>query len=131
MIATGSQSFMRSNTRSSSQSRASNVPQWCGCGCHPVLWWSTSEANPNKPFFGCPNYNVNGKKSCDLFVWADIGEEDLREMVISNVDGDQVRVNLAWRIGKLEAEVRIQKVYILFLDLFIVFVAGFMLVVKA
>ncbi|RYR61074.1 hypothetical protein Ahy_A04g018182 [Arachis hypogaea] len=60
MIASGSQSSMWSNTRSSSQSRASGVPQWCGCGCYPVLRWSTTEANPNKPFFGCPNYNING-----------------------------------------------------------------------
>ncbi|RYR07376.1 hypothetical protein Ahy_B05g074718 [Arachis hypogaea] len=65
---------------------------------------STTEANPNKPFFGCPNYNVNGKRWCDLFVWADIGEEDLEERVISTVDGDQARVDLAWRVGKLEAE---------------------------
>ncbi|RYQ94179.1 hypothetical protein Ahy_B08g089061 [Arachis hypogaea] len=131
MIAIGSQSFMRSNTRSFSRSKASGVPQWCGCGCRPVLRWSTTEANPNKPFFGCPNYNINGKRWCGLFVWANIGEEDLRGRVISTVDSDQVRVDLAWRIGKIEAEVRIQKMYILVLALFIVFVVGFMLVVKA
>ncbi|RYR37541.1 hypothetical protein Ahy_A09g042417 [Arachis hypogaea] len=95
---------MRSNTRSSSGSKASGVPQWYGCGCRPTLRWSTTEANPNKPFFGCPNYNINGKRWCGLFVWADIGEEDLREKVISTVDGDQVRVDLAWKIGKIEAE---------------------------
>ncbi|RYQ86403.1 hypothetical protein Ahy_B10g106074 [Arachis hypogaea] len=131
MIASGSQSSMRSNTRSSSRSRASGVPQWCGCGCRPILRWSTTEANPNKSFFGCPNYNINGKRWCGLFVWADIGEEDLRGKVISTVDGDQVRVDLTWRIGKIEAEVRTQKMYILVLALFIVFVVGFMLVVKA
>ncbi|RYR40503.1 hypothetical protein Ahy_A09g046260 [Arachis hypogaea] len=104
---------MRSNSRSSSRSRASGIPQWCGCGCRPVLCWSTTKANPNKPFFGCPNYNINGKRWCGLFVWADIGEEDLRGRVMSTVDGDQVRVDLAWRIGKIEAEVRTQKMYIL------------------
>ncbi|RYQ94161.1 hypothetical protein Ahy_B08g089042 [Arachis hypogaea] len=94
MIASGSQSSMQSNSRSSSRSRASGVLQWCGCGCRPVLRWSTTEANPNNPFFGCPNYNVN----------ANIGEEDLRGRVMSTMDGDQVRVDLAWRIGKIEAE---------------------------
>ncbi|RYR34282.1 hypothetical protein Ahy_A10g049057 isoform B [Arachis hypogaea] len=122
---------MRSNSWSSSRSRASGVPQWCGCGCRPVLRGSTIEANPNKPFFGCPNYNVNGKRWCGLFVWADIGEEDLRGRVMSTMDGDQIRVDLAWRIGKIEAEVRTQKMYILSLALFVVFVVGFMLVVKA
>ena len=68
---------------------------------------------------------------CGLFVWADIGEEDLRGRVMSTVDGDQVRVELAWRIGKIEAEIRTQKMYILGLALFVVFVVGFMLVVKA
>ncbi|QHN81262.1 Zinc finger GRF-type protein [Arachis hypogaea] len=131
MIASGSQSSMRSNTRSFSRSRASGVPQWCGCECRPVLRWSTTEANPNKSFFRCPNYNINGKRWCGLFVWTDIGEEDLRGKVISTVDGDQVRVDLAWRIGKIEAEVRTQKMYILVLALFIVFVVGFMLVDKA
>ncbi|RYQ92467.1 hypothetical protein Ahy_B09g098701 [Arachis hypogaea] len=122
---------MQSNTRSSSRNRVSGVPQWCGCGCRPVLRWSTTEANPNKPFFGCLNYNINGKRWCGLFVWADIREEDLRGRVMSSVDGDQVRVDLAWRIGKIEAEVRTQKMYILVLALFIVFVVSFMLVVKA
>ncbi|RYR34281.1 hypothetical protein Ahy_A10g049057 isoform A [Arachis hypogaea] len=131
MISSGSQSSMRSNSWSSSRSRASGVPQWCGCGCRPVLRGSTIEANPNKPFFGCPNYNVNGKRWCGLFVWADIGEEDLRGRVMSTMDGDQIRVDLAWRIGKIEAEVRTQKMYILSLALFVVFVVGFMLVVKA
>ncbi|RYR54366.1 hypothetical protein Ahy_A06g029628 [Arachis hypogaea] len=121
---------MQSNTRIFSRSRASSIPQWCGCGCRPVLWWSTTESNPNKPFFGCPNYNVNGKRWCGLFVWADNEKEDVGGRVISTEDSDQVRVNLVWRIGKLEAKVRTQKLYILFLALFIVFVAGFMLVLK-
>ncbi|RYQ84254.1 hypothetical protein Ahy_B10g103367 [Arachis hypogaea] len=101
MIASGSQSFMRSNTRSSNRSRASGVSQWCGCGCRPILRWSTTEANPNKPFFGCPNYNVSGKRWCGLFVWADIGEEDLRGRVISTVDGDQVRPGVGTNLRKL------------------------------
>ncbi|RYR15203.1 hypothetical protein Ahy_B04g071926 [Arachis hypogaea] len=130
MSASGSQNFIRSNRRiSRGISRASSVPEWCGCGCRPVLRWSTTEANPNKSFFGCPNYNVSRKRWCGLFVRADIGEEDIGGKMTSTEDVDELRVNLAWRIGKLKAEVRTQKLYML-LALFTMFVAGFMLVFK-
>ena len=46
-------------TRTQSRSRRSGVPEWCGCGCQRVLRWSGTDSNPNKPFFGCPNYNVS------------------------------------------------------------------------
>ncbi|QHO09398.1 Zinc finger GRF-type protein [Arachis hypogaea] len=131
MSASGSQSSMRSNRRiSRGTSRASSIPEWCGCGCRPVLRWSTTETNPNKPFFGCPNYNVSGKRLCGLFVWADIGEEDIGGRVTTTENVDELRVNLAWRIRKLEAEVRTHKLYMLLLALFIMFVAVFMLVFK-
>ncbi|QHO20094.1 Zinc finger GRF-type protein [Arachis hypogaea] len=45
-------------TRTPTKSRRPGPPEWCGCGCRPVLRWSGTESNPNKPFYGCPNYNV-------------------------------------------------------------------------
>ncbi|RYR11251.1 hypothetical protein Ahy_B05g079717 [Arachis hypogaea] len=131
MSASGSQSSMRSNKRiSRGTSRASSVLERCGCGCRPIFRWSTTEANPNKPFFGCPNYNISEKRGCGLFVWTNIGEEDISGRVTATEDVDELRVNLAWRIGKLEAEVRTHKLYMLLLALFIMFVAVFMLVFK-
>ncbi|RYQ87732.1 hypothetical protein Ahy_B09g095268 [Arachis hypogaea] len=40
-----------------SRTRPSRVPERCGCGCRPVLRWSKTNTNPDKPFFCCPNYN--------------------------------------------------------------------------
>ncbi|RYR36415.1 hypothetical protein Ahy_A09g041372 [Arachis hypogaea] len=61
--------------KTQNRSKVTRVPEWCGCGCRPVLRWSGTYSNPNKPFFGCPNYNTIGKRWCDLFVWADVGQE--------------------------------------------------------
>ncbi|MED6121476.1 hypothetical protein PIB30_030545 [Stylosanthes scabra] len=46
--------------RTPSRGRASKVPEWCGCGLRPVLKWSGTELNPDRPFYGCPKYNVSG-----------------------------------------------------------------------
>ncbi|MED6214680.1 hypothetical protein PIB30_105630, partial [Stylosanthes scabra] len=101
-------SSMRSTTRTPTRSRATRVPEWCGCGCRPVLRWSGTESNPNKPFFGCPNYNTSGKRWCGLFVWADVGGEEMFGEEASTMESDQEKLNLAWRMGKLEAELRTQ-----------------------
>ncbi|RYR38600.1 hypothetical protein Ahy_A09g043670 [Arachis hypogaea] len=45
--------------KTQNHSRATRVLEWCGCGCRPVLRWSGTNSNLNKPFFGCPNHNVN------------------------------------------------------------------------
>ncbi|QHO57315.1 Zinc finger GRF-type protein [Arachis hypogaea] len=37
----------------------------------PVLRWSGTDSNPERPFLGCPNYNTMGKKWCGLFLWVD------------------------------------------------------------
>ncbi|QHO04056.1 Zinc finger GRF-type protein [Arachis hypogaea] len=33
----------------------------------PVLRWSKTEANLDKLFFECPNYNIFKKRWCELF----------------------------------------------------------------
>ncbi|MED6124538.1 hypothetical protein PIB30_059820 [Stylosanthes scabra] len=56
----GCSSWSRSHSswvRTSSRGRVSKVLQWCGCGLRPVLRWSGTEQNPDRPFYGCPNYN--------------------------------------------------------------------------
>nr|XP_025608107.1 uncharacterized protein LOC112701580 [Arachis hypogaea] len=102
--------------RTWSRTRSSRVPERCGCGCWPVIRWSGTTTNPDKPFFGCPNYNI--------FFWADnVEEEEEHEgrVYATTVDNEQVRFNLAWRIGKLEAEVRTQKSIIQFLGIVVFF----------
>ncbi|QHO08241.1 Zinc finger GRF-type protein [Arachis hypogaea] len=49
---------------------------WCGCGMRPVLRWSGIETNPERPFFGCPNYNTSRNRWCGLFVWTNGKEEE-------------------------------------------------------
>ncbi|MED6181238.1 hypothetical protein PIB30_017629 [Stylosanthes scabra] len=60
----GSGCSLRSRSQSSwvrtpSRGRGGKVPQWCGCGLHPVLRWLGTELNPDRPFYGCPNYNLS------------------------------------------------------------------------
>ncbi|MED6126433.1 hypothetical protein PIB30_078377 [Stylosanthes scabra] len=77
-VVSGSCSRSRSHgslARSPNRARYGKVPYWCGCGMCPVLRWSGTEANPDRLFFGCPNYNTAGKRWCGLFVWADVEEE--------------------------------------------------------
>ncbi|RYR22270.1 hypothetical protein Ahy_B03g067557 [Arachis hypogaea] len=90
-------------TRTQSRSRRSGVPKWCGCGCQPVLKWFGTDSNPNKPFFGCPNYN------CGLFVWAETGQDEPVEKPESYGDNHEVKMNFDWRLGRLEEDVQNQK----------------------
>ncbi|QHO43160.1 Zinc finger GRF-type protein [Arachis hypogaea] len=104
-------SFNRSSSmenwrRSTTQSMQERVPDWCGCGCCPVLRWSGTELHPNKPFFGCPNYNTSEKTWCGLFVWADSVQEELSERAVAGDDDGNRNMNFAWRMGKMEADIR-------------------------
>ncbi|MED6160331.1 hypothetical protein PIB30_050522 [Stylosanthes scabra] len=76
--ASGSSSRSRSHrswARSPCRVKGGKIPQWCGCGMRPVLRWSGTDLNSDRPFYGCPNYNTSGKQWCGLFVWTD-GKED-------------------------------------------------------
>ncbi|QHO60252.1 Zinc finger GRF-type protein [Arachis hypogaea] len=53
--------------RNPNRARTGKVPHWCNCGMRPVLRWSGTEANSEKPFFRCPNYNTFGKRWCEHF----------------------------------------------------------------
>ncbi|QHO24464.1 Zinc finger GRF-type protein [Arachis hypogaea] len=106
----GSSSRSRSHgmrARPTNRIRAGKLPQWCGCGMHPVLRWSGTNANPERPFLGCPNYNTTGKRWCGLFVWADEEEETIVGRVDSARDVDHWKMNLSWTIRDLEADVRV------------------------
>ncbi|MED6142233.1 hypothetical protein PIB30_111678, partial [Stylosanthes scabra] len=107
-VASGSHSRSRphgSFANSQDRARSGKVPHWCGCGKRPVLRWSGTDANPKRPFFGCPNYNTIGKRWCDLFEWADYEEED--DMKYDNKNGTELsKKNLISRISNAEDEIR-------------------------
>ncbi|RYR29323.1 hypothetical protein Ahy_B01g053693 [Arachis hypogaea] len=117
---TGGGSSVRSpsswnRSRTQTKNRRSAPPEWCGCGCRPVLRWSGTDSNPNKPFYGCPNYNTSGKRWCGLFVWADSVNE--KQVEKSESCGDEVKINVDWRLRRLEEDVQMQKVMTQFLVL--------------
>ncbi|QHO37529.1 Zinc finger GRF-type protein [Arachis hypogaea] len=56
--------------------RGGKVPHWCNCGLRPILRWSGMDSNPERPFYGCPNYNTTGKRWCIFFKWSDVEEEE-------------------------------------------------------
>ncbi|QHO20555.1 Zinc finger GRF-type protein [Arachis hypogaea] len=95
------------------RNRESHLLEWCGCGSRPVLRWLGTDSNPGRPFLGCPNYNTVGKRWCGLFLW--VGKV-LEEDVIAcdgrtspSIDNEEWKMKIAWKLGRLEAEVRVPK----------------------
>ncbi|MED6116549.1 hypothetical protein PIB30_101300 [Stylosanthes scabra] len=109
MLGSNNSCNRRSNgsfARSPNRSRPRKVPHWCGCGMRPILRWSGMDANPERPFFGCPNYNTAGNRWCGLFVWADCEEENGMIGKFDNQNGtDLWKRNLGWRIDNVEDEI--------------------------
>ncbi|RYR02936.1 hypothetical protein Ahy_B06g081764 [Arachis hypogaea] len=92
--------------RSQSWNKSVKVSEWCGCSSRPVLRWSETESNSNKPFFGCPYYNTRGKTWCGMFVWANIEQDEGVGITDSDRVNGEMKMNLAWRVGSLEDDVR-------------------------
>ncbi|QHO40475.1 Zinc finger GRF-type protein [Arachis hypogaea] len=87
--------------------RLEKILDWCGCGMRPVLRWSGTNTNPDRPFYGCPNYNSSERMWCGFFMWAD-GEEEqsLVGKTQPTSSDDSWKMNLAWRITSMEVEIR-------------------------
>ncbi|RYQ83844.1 hypothetical protein Ahy_B10g102701 [Arachis hypogaea] len=81
------------------------------------------------PFFGCPNYNLIGKRWCGLFVWADIGQEAVPAKSESPNYNDEQKMTEGWRLEKLESDVRSQKFIIKLLFVVVSVMLLFLLVV--
>ncbi|RYR05423.1 hypothetical protein Ahy_B06g085288 [Arachis hypogaea] len=104
----------RSCGRRTTRRSQERVPDRCGCGSRPVLKWSGTEANPGRPFYGCPNYNLQsvGKRWCGLFMWADklADEDEESDRGSYGFEMEEWRMKFAWKLGKLECEVKALKV---------------------
>ncbi|QHO45095.1 Zinc finger GRF-type protein [Arachis hypogaea] len=121
--------------RNPNRARSGKVPHWCGCGMRPVLRWSGTEANPERPFFGCPNYNSSGNRWCELFVWANgVEEEDMIGRHETENSIEYWKMNVGWKISAIEAEIRNLKIWnstlSFFLVLFVVVAIGYALGVR-
>ncbi|QHN86558.1 Zinc finger GRF-type protein [Arachis hypogaea] len=120
--------------RRMNRNRDSRLPEWCRCGLRPVLRWSMTDSNPGRPFVGCPNYNTVGKKWCGLFMWIDkILEEDVMTCdgrASPSIDNEEWKMKFAWKLGRLESEVRVLKVGGVLVFLFMLLVTVAILVLK-
>ncbi|RYR26131.1 hypothetical protein Ahy_B02g060290 [Arachis hypogaea] len=91
----------RSIMRRTNRNKDARMPEWCACGSRPVLRWSVMDSNPGRPFVGCPNYNV------DKILEEDAVTCDGRTS-FSN-DNEEWKMKIAWKLGRLESEVRVLK----------------------
>ncbi|QHO31827.1 Zinc finger GRF-type protein [Arachis hypogaea] len=39
-------------------------------------WVKNAHRDRERPFYGCRNYNITGKRWCGFFKWADVEEEE-------------------------------------------------------
>ncbi|RYQ93567.1 hypothetical protein Ahy_B09g099837 [Arachis hypogaea] len=96
------------------RNKDSRLPEWYGCGSRSVLRWSATDSNPKRPFVGCPNYNISGKRWCRLFLWVDkILEEDVITCdgrTSPSIDNKEWKMKIVWKLERLEYEVRVLKV---------------------
>ncbi|QHN86725.1 uncharacterized protein DS421_16g548700 [Arachis hypogaea] len=46
------------------------VASRCNCGIHAILFMSSTQSNPNRLFFGCPNFKT-AESHCKYFLWLD------------------------------------------------------------
>ncbi|XP_061374475.1 uncharacterized protein At4g04775-like [Gastrolobium bilobum] len=67
------------------------VAPLCKCGRHNVVYTSKTIRNPNRSFFGCPNFKEK-KPHCNFFTWVDDATSDTMELE-------------DWTINKLELNV--------------------------
>ncbi|KAF5445161.1 hypothetical protein F2P56_034230, partial [Juglans regia] len=61
-----------SSLSSSSVGKRTFAPPLCFCEVQAVVRYSTTKANPGRPFLGCPKYNTKELPYCKYFKWADI-----------------------------------------------------------
>ncbi|RYR57953.1 hypothetical protein Ahy_A05g023622 [Arachis hypogaea] len=119
--------------RSMNRNREVRLPEWCACGSRTVLQWSGMDSNPGRPFLDCPNYNTVGKKWCGLFMWVDKVLEDAMpydDKTKYSDDDEEWKMKMAWKFGKLEAEIRVLKMGGILMFVFMLLIVIGVLVLK-
>ncbi|XP_061355712.1 uncharacterized protein At4g04775-like [Gastrolobium bilobum] len=79
----------------------------CKCGRHNVVYTSKTIRNPNRAFFGCPNFKKSVRKrshTATFFTWVDDATSDTMELE-------------DWRINKLELNVAEMEFKLNFVDM--------------
>ncbi|RYQ95215.1 hypothetical protein Ahy_B08g090276 [Arachis hypogaea] len=75
----GSSSRARSHgswVKNAHRDKSEKVLHWCGCRLRPIFRWFGTDSNPERPFYGCSNYNTVDKRWCGFFKWVDVEEEE-------------------------------------------------------
>ncbi|RYR62316.1 hypothetical protein Ahy_A04g019798 [Arachis hypogaea] len=78
---------------------------------------------------GCPNYN----KWCGLFMWVDKVLEDAMpcdDKTRHSIDDEEWKMKMAWKFGKLEAEIRVLKMEKILMFVFMLLIVIGVLVLK-
>ncbi|QHO02058.1 uncharacterized protein DS421_13g420590 [Arachis hypogaea] len=119
---------------SSMRKRRMKMDRTCFCRLKTVIKKSSTLENPGRLFHTCPRY---GKGShCNYFSWVDDNEYDAFEVANGGAeaefevesDYEDWKVKLGWRMGSLEAEVRVVKMLFFFMFVLVIML---MLVVGA
>ncbi|KAL4292807.1 hypothetical protein AHAS_Ahas18G0065000 [Arachis hypogaea] len=115
--------------------RRMNMDRTCFCGLKTVIKKSETPENPEKLFHTCPIYQKGSH--CNYFSWVDDNEYEVFEVANDGTeaefevesDYEHWKVKLGWRMGSLEAEVRVVKMLLIFM--FVLIIIMLMLVVGA
>ncbi|QHO52401.1 uncharacterized protein DS421_2g39020 [Arachis hypogaea] len=80
---------------------------WVWLSSSFVMVWNRIKSQ--QAIFEYPNYNTREKTWCGMFVWTDIEQEESAGIADSNRVNGGMKMNLTWRVGRLEGDVRSQK----------------------
>ncbi|RYR12709.1 hypothetical protein Ahy_B04g070112 isoform B [Arachis hypogaea] len=97
--------------------RRMKMDRTCFYGLKTVIKKSETLENPERLFYTCPRYRKGSH--CNYFSWVDDNEYEAFEVVNGGAeaefevesDYEDWKVKLGWRMGSLEAEVRVVKMF--------------------
>ncbi|RYQ92786.1 hypothetical protein Ahy_B09g099025 isoform A [Arachis hypogaea] len=111
-----SQSLSSHGSNSSMQRRRKIKDQTCFCGLKTMIKKSGTRENSDRLFHTCARYPKGSH--CNFFRWVDDDgyEAGAETDVVVGSDYDEWRLNVSWRLGSLEGEVRVMKMLIIYIS---------------